>query len=412
MERETARRMIEVLRSGVATPEVAVLLPMGRERFMAGVAEDMDAIARRDSRARHLRALVADYGEGKTHTLNAIRHLAEEERFLVTEIAVSRETTLERPDRLYRKLIQRTYFPGVTRPGLAALLKEIEGRPEALLDLLTSIEDLHPKVRAILTARFRGRGEDTDLLDGDLEGFFLNLAETRRIYRERLGQKLSLERFRQADSLDYIRLLDRLSVAAGLSGWVLLLDEVEMIGRLGRLGRARSYAFLADLLNGSAYPHTYAVLALAKSFRSDVLEKREEGIRLLEWLEGRGDVDLALRIRPVLDFLGQAPMLPPLRDQDLAEAFAVIIEAHALSYRWQCPLSGEELLKRLRRRLPEADVKVRQLIRSAVQFLDLYQLYGEEPDLRLEALMEPVAYEDQEEDEPPEGEGAVRDWPF
>lgn len=44
------------------------------------------------------------------------------------------------------------------------------------------------------------------------------------------------------------RFLSRLMVAAGFDGWVLLLDEAELIGRYTPRQRGRSYAELAGWL--------------------------------------------------------------------------------------------------------------------------------------------------------------------
>ena len=67
------------------------------------------------------------------------------------------------------------------------------------------------------------------------------------------------------------RFIPRLMVAAGYAGWVILVDEVELIGRYSLRQRAKSYAEVARLLGkleGADIPGLTAVLAITKSFNS------------------------------------------------------------------------------------------------------------------------------------------------
>ena len=72
-------------------------------------------------------------------------------------------------------------------------------------------------------------------------------------------------------------------VAAGYSGWVLLVDEVELIGRYSLKQRARSYAELArwmGKLEKVSYPGLSTAFALTADFSSFVLEGRNDVERI------------------------------------------------------------------------------------------------------------------------------------
>jgi hypothetical protein len=61
-------------------------------------------------------------------------------------------------------------------------------------------------------------------------------------------------------------------VWCGYKGWVILIDEVELIGRLGKVGRLDAYQNLNWLLNWSRtmlYP-IYTVGVVALSLKNDV----------------------------------------------------------------------------------------------------------------------------------------------
>ncbi len=411
MERSVARTCIEHLRAGVPSRNAAELLSVGRRRVLKEIEEDLAALQHHRPR-RSMRIVAANYGEGKSHTLNAVRALAEREHFLVSQITVSRETPLDRVERVYRKLIARTYFPGLERPGLDTLTAEIERRPEAAQRLLRFAQaELHPKIGLVLEARFEGRRGDIEPLDMDLAGYFLSAPELRRAFDDNTGRRApKIDRFVLPQAFDYFRLVDEMSTLAGLPGWILLIDEAEMIGRVGRRARARSYGLLAKLQDRTLLPHTYSVAAVASSFQTDLAERLAESEQLPAWLRERGEDELAAVVAAPISLLQGAPHLPPLSESDLAEVFEGIVRTHAEAYGWSPPLTGAELLQRIRKPLRERDIKVRQLVRAAVHFLDLSLFYGEEPQLRVHGVEEPVYDVAEDEDEPPEGEAVTRGW--
>ncbi len=411
MERSLARTCIEHLRAGVPSLPVAELLSAGRTRVLAEIAEDLRALEGGRAR-RNMRIIAANYGDGKSHTLNAIRAMAEREHFLVSQLTVSRETPLDRVERVYRKLIARTYFPGIGRPGLDAVLQEIERRPEAVQRLLRYAQTkLHTKVGLVLEARLEGRRGDIEPLDRDLSGYFLAMPDLRRAYEDNVGRKLApIERFKQDNAFDYLRLVGEMSTVAGLAGWVILIDEAEMIGSVGRRARAKSYDFLSRLQDRALMPQTYSVVAVAASFQQTLVEKLGDGEDLPAWLRERGHEQLAETVGEPIRQLQSAPHLPPLSEADLAQVFDGIVKTHADAFGWSPPLSGADLLRRIRGPLRERDIKVRQLVRAAVHFLDLYSLYGQEPMLQVHDIAEPMPVAAAVEDEPQEGEGVRRGW--
>ncbi len=403
------RLVMEHLRSGVTSPEVAGTLTAGRERILAQVEADLDGVAR--SRAgKGFRIVAANYGEGKSHLLNAIHLLARSLNFVVTTVTISRETPLEPVDRLYRKLAARTEVPGVERRGVEALVAALE-RDEASAQRLLRVaeQSLHPRIARVLEARLEGRRGDLEPLETELMGYFLVHGDLARAYRDNMGRALpKLPRFHKEDAFDYLRLVDELTVAAGFAGWVILVDELEMVGRMGRLTRARSYARLGQLTEGRALPHTYSVWALASSFHNDILERKEEADKLPQWLNARGHGELAAAVARPLRALAEAPVLAPLSDGDLTAMLRTIITAHGAAYRWRPPYQGEDLLGVVRAAMPERDTKVRQLVRAAVQVLDYHLLYDESPAIEVHGLEEPRPLEPEE----PDGDDFVRrDWP-
>jgi len=411
MERLAARRIIDQIRSGVSSKEAAAALPFGRESILEEIRSDLGKIAS-DGRPSHpYRVFLADYGVGKTHMLQSVWSLAEQAGFVVSHITISREAPLGRPDRVYRKLMARTFLPGRHEAGIGPLLDDLARRPEETGELLRFSErELHPRLALVLEARLRAAGgRDDEVLDQDLAGYFPPLPELRLAYRERFGTAPKVERFRLADhAFDYFRLLDRLVASGGCAGWVLLFDEFEMVGRLGRRARAASYEFFRRVALDRELPHAMSFWGVAASFKTETLEKRSEAESLGVWLEARGEKDEARQVRGVLELLSAQPALPPLKEAQIAETFAAIGRLHGLAYGWQPPET--DLYREVRALVPERDVKMRQLVRAAVQILDLRLVHGEAADLLVEEVQEaPLTPLDEEE--PPEGEGVGRAWP-
>ena len=83
--------------------------------------------------------------------------------------------------------------------------------------------------------------------------------------------------------------------AAGYAGWILLIDEAELIGRYAVNQRAKSYAEVARLMNmdeGQMLPGLGTVIALTNDFREEILEKKGDSVKMLEKLRSKQtDVD-------------------------------------------------------------------------------------------------------------------------
>lgn len=386
------RRIVENLRAGVPSPSVASHFPMGRDALLLRVTKDLEAVAA--GKAGGL-VLQASYGEGKTHVLHAIWDLARKEKCVVTMVALSKETSLDKPDKLYAKLAANTYVPESTQPGLDHLLSDYPPSDRRTQELLAWAEHrLHPKIAVVLKNRIEGSSslaETLYKLDQDLCGVLIAAADLKSIHRLNFHEALKLPTpFRaKRDMLDYFRLLEYLVRAAGYRAWVILLDEAEMIGSLGRGGRAASYAMLARLLGlGNPFRYVYTVAAIASNFIPEVLQAREEATEAPEWLEVRGRVEEARLARAGIRAIEGAELLPALSDGQLLRVMEEILKAHELAYDWDAGISGAELFEKVRRLASSADVKLRTRIRTAIQWLDLRMQYGGDPLLEVSTLEE------------------------
>ncbi|MCX6000546.1 MAG: DUF2791 family P-loop domain-containing protein [Chloroflexi bacterium] len=82
------------------------------------------------------------------------------------------------------------------------------------------------------------------------------------------------------------RFIPRLMVAAGYAGWVILLDEIELMGRYSLRQRAKSYAEMAWLmgkLQGDIVPGLAVAMSITEDYAKKVLEDRNDEERIYGW---------------------------------------------------------------------------------------------------------------------------------
>lgn len=385
----TARRMIEHLRSGVPLPPEEQPLTAGRARLIARVGDLLDMAAAKGSRALTIQA---NYGDGKTHALRTIWHMAAERNFVVSNVALTRETPMDRLDQVYPKVIADTYLPGAGQPGIERLVHGLTPESDAARRVLRFAEDhLHPKLHAVLHNLIEGSStEATEPLLRDLAQIDMGTAEVKRIHRGNFGRPLKLDRFSaRRDVPNYFRLVDFLVTAAGYAGWVILFDEAELIGRLGRGGRAKAYANIGRLAtDGMGCARLVSVFAVASNFYDSVLERRHDAADAAGWLDARGDAEGAEFCRHGIAALQEAALLEPLAPANWVQVMQSLLDAHEAAYGWSSGLTATGLWQEVQRLAPETDTKLRTRLRVAIQWLDLVQQYGRPPQVRLSTLGE------------------------
>lgn len=149
-------------------------------------------------------------------------------------------------------------------------------------------------------------------------------------------------------------------------GWVILFDETELMGRLGKKARLNAYRNMARfLLPERELESTFSMFALSASYAEDVIEGKHE----YENLEAIYP-DEQEPARTVLDLLTRAPQLLPLTKEEISEVLYKIQDFHGRAYGWTPKLSIDSLTEATQ----SGGYLLRTKIRAAIEFLDqLYQ---------------------------------------
>ena len=171
-------------------------------------------------------------------------------------------------------------------------------------------------------------------------------AELRRRLKEIGDARPSLPPVTSASWADSgCRFAAKLLAAAGSAGWVILFDEVELIGRYSLQQRARSYAEIARWVRGEHGPGVpiAAVLAMTDDFEAAVITGRKTA----SWCRrscapsrprrrrGRGRAAEGMRIIDT-----EMQLLTPPDEAELDAAYARLKELHGEVFGWLPPMSA------------------------------------------------------------------------
>lgn len=403
-ERFQAMRVLEALRSGVPSPQGVTMLPTLRPGTLDVVKSDLQALVQ----GQHTRGRIVwgDYGQGKSHLLHELRNYALQKNCAVSLLPLGREMSAQNLMHLYTRAAAVMTAPGST----LGIRKQLESLSPESLVLPASKRYSHPLPAIVLELylKLMGQEGEADLL-GDLMGVRMPLPAIRQLYRSAYGRpfpKLSTP-FRQSENATaYWGVMADLIRQSGYSGWVVLIDEAELIGRLGVKGRAQAYRNLAWLMNlpGEHTFPIYTVVAFANSLRAD---RWTPGLALGQ--RGRRKIpDPELIPSQAWEYWGEATQRKlatfftlaqgPERSLNLAppgisSVLALLVaiqELHSKAYGSSSQLNLTSMLASL------GDVPTRTYVRAVIEAMDYALTYGTVPRFEAVTLTQYATEEDDE----------------
>lgn len=368
-----SRHMIEAMRSGVPSRAVGAFFSSARTGILNEVKEKME-------RGGEGMVFAGRYGEGKTHLLNTIFDAASKANKVVSFVSLSKETPANNLPVLYAKLMEKTYLPGKTQSGFADemtrfLSHKSEGRDDLLsFSSMLECDKLHYVTRG-LSAK-DGEIDDYAALTGDIMGSFVQIGTLKQICQRLLGEKIKLSATfsKTRHTIDYFLYASRLFKDMGYSGWVILIDEAELIGRLSRKSRAKAYANLCSLLHpDESLGDVFTLAAFSTSFQSEVIEGKAEYAGL-EADPTLADIkDKAVRM---LDDISSMPELEPLTEAEMEDSIGKIISLHSKAYGWESDVDAKTLANVVKGK----GALLRTKLRAGIDYLDQLYQYGDVAD--------------------------------
>ena len=391
MDRITCRRALEALRSGVPNKQAVELLGSSQPEAQARFSELLDRASSQDiPPSEGLGMLVAgNFGTGKSHLLSHLEHEALNRGFVASRIVISKETPLFDLNKVFKSAIDRGRIPNATGRLMEEIGLRINNKTSRAYDAFSrwvnsEESGLHQVFPATVLIHERlNEPESNDEIEQFWSGDQMPVARVREGLR-RINQHQSY-RFKAPTARELppqrLRFATELIRGAGYKGWVVLLDEIELVGSYSLLQRAKSYAELARWLgrvSGEDYPGLIVVATVTDDFALHVLGGlKQDSAKAAQTLQSRNEPVLASRAETGMHILQHEarPLAEPSKE-DVNAIMAKLRHIYSTAYSWDAPVTsvragGAGFVNRMRYK-----------VRSAINEWDLLRLYPDaHPDI-------------------------------
>ena len=275
----TCRRALEALRNGVPNSEAVRILGCNQPRVEARFDDMLNYAVNADNPPDNsLGMLVSgDFGSGKSHLLAHLEQQALSQNFICSKVVISKETPLYDLGKVFKSAMDGGRMPGRNGRLMQELMQVMRPDSRAYADFYRWANDaalselIHPIFPASLLVH--ERSQDMELND-EIESFWAGdriLVSKVKGELKLIGQSRTFS-FRAPKAADLppqrLRFTTELIKAAGYRGWVVLIDEIELIGSYSILQRGRSYAELSRWM-GQAVSETYPALVVVGTVTDD-----------------------------------------------------------------------------------------------------------------------------------------------
>lgn len=355
MDRLTARRAVEALRNGVPNWSAVEMLgcnqPTVEERFDAMLSEVEEGGP--DMRNRGM-LVSGDFGTGKSHLLAYLEQLALSRNFVCSRIAVSKETPLYDLGRVFSSAMENGRIPDRKGRFIEELALRASSETVAFQDFSnwTERSAVQGLLNLIFPATLRLYQKEFDLsLSADVASFWagekIHVSKVRKGLRQ-VGEAQTY-RFRAPRIAELppqkLRFAVELIKAAGYRGWVVLLDEIELIGTYSVLQRGRSYAEIArwmGRISRENYPGLVAIGAVTDDFGSAIIspdgQKKDRDYVRPRLEQSARHADLAPHAQEGMRLL-ERQCLPLARpeEEDLHATIETLRGVYSTAYDWEAP---------------------------------------------------------------------------
>ncbi len=393
-----ARAIIEELRKGSVPADYVPFFTVGRENWLTFIEDDLDNyIAEGGAKVRFLSG---DYGDGKTHFMSVIRHLALQKGFAVSFVVLTREVPIHKFEAVYQAIVKqlRGRFGGI---GIHPLLDDYvteavkglaleDGSPslEKLAGLSDEIRALPGMdinfangIIALLNNRLQplSEGESREERDNAREVLYLWF-EGGKVAKKDLKPFHIFEVINKSNSKNFLNALVAFLRFGGYQGLILLMDELETVISQGKSIRGAAYENVRLLIDNTEQA---GFLHIFFSIIPDILES-EKGFKSYDALWSRvrsiGE-NKRLNYRGVLIDLHRTP----LKTGELTALGKTLRTIHGISYRWDAEERiPDNLLADICKNQKKMGVlsEVRLFVKQVIRILDM----GEQGDDAMDEL--------------------------
>ena len=380
-ERLSAFAVLESLRAGVPTRASTKALPDLRPSLLEIFKEDLKIFA--EGRNLPGKFVWGKYGQGKTHVLASIEHMALDMGFAVSRVSLSREVSCHNLFHFYSKVAVPLRTPNSTVFGLQRIINQKTASELPNSPIQNEGRYVHPLPALIFEDYFRTEGEEQDTLYGYLMGN--PPSDFKSIHKKAWGEKPALKferKFKPSEhATAYFGVLADAIVFCGFKGWVILIDELELVARLGKISRLNAYRNLNWLLNWSntmTYP-IYTVCAAATDLQDvfwyptdprRMADSREIPLLAEERFGKMVSGELQKFFKMAVD--PSNPQIKPVAEDDLINVLTEVVKLYKIAYKGDPQINLKELIQHV------GNQPIRTHLRATLEALDIQQLYQKE----------------------------------
>lgn len=395
--------MLEAIRAGIPSRITVEATTDLRHSLVGKIDRDLELLEAGHNPKGRL--VWGEYGQGKTHFLKLIEQHILASGYAVSYVSLSRQLNLSNLSNLYPALASHLLVQDSKIPGLLNPLTQGDRLQEFLPKVPEIAQKLsHPLPTMILKAFARYDVQHMVLLYNALMGKKENLTRAKAICKEYFkAEYKALPKFRQKDHLQsFMEFFPYLLQGLGYKGWVILIDELEISGKLGKVSRFKSYQNLSWLLNWSKQHKLpiYSIAASVKAMQDEVFfgKKKNDASQMPELAAERMDSRSAEIMQQFFSYCTDAHnvVLAPVSNKEIKNLLEQLLEIHHQAITWQHPIP-DTFVNDAIKVIGPAQKPVRQIVRIFIEIMDVFAHTGRMPAAFSENLM--VEYDFNEEAE-------------
>ena len=273
------RLALEALRSGVPNREAVRIMGCNQPRAETRFNEMLARAGDTDNPPVNSQGMLVagDFGTGKSHLLAHLEHQALSHNFICSKVVISKETPLYDLGKVFTSAMENGRMPDRSGRLIEELAHGMNTDSEEYAAFFHWANDaaasglLSPMFPASLIVHERSGDLE---LNGEIESFWAGdrilISRVKNGLRQIGQQRNYTFKAPKAAELPPQRLCFAIELikAAGYGGWVVLIDEIELIGSYSILQRGRSYAELSRWM-GSVVSETYSALVVVGTVLDD-----------------------------------------------------------------------------------------------------------------------------------------------
>ena len=385
------RRALEALRNGVPNGDAVDVLGCNQPQVERAFHEMLARLSTEGyCPERGQGMLVAgEFGSGKSHLLGYLERQALSQNFICSRVVISKETPLFDMDKVYRAVVENGKVPGVTGQMVEEITLKLDPHSNGYSEFFRWADRDDNGLHRILPATLmvHERDNDPELLNR-INWFWSGERIDLKPIRDGLRHVGQLQNypFRAPVSREMppqkLRFVLELIKAASYNGWVILLDEIELVANYSVLQRARSYAELARWMGRTPeekYPGMVVVGTMTTDLPVVVLDDKEDRDKAVPRLRARGreaDILTAVRAEAGMQLLehGVWNLAEPDGDM-LINLYGQLKTIHSEAYGWEAPEIDHDIGR-------GSTGRIRSYVRRWINEWDLRRLFPDtEPEI-------------------------------